>query len=145
MLKVTNRNDFDFHAKFNNRDFLFPKGATVAIDDEAAAHIFGLGETDKTAVLARHGWAAVVPRLEDGREVGSRADGMRILNNFSFQTLEVKLDVPSALNNGPRHHADDEQGPAPLSQETAGAKGTDGPAAPVHRGPVVRRASAGAL
>lgn len=103
MYKITNKNEFTFTGRFDGKDYRFPAGKTVSCPDDAAAHIFGVGQQDKTAVLSRNGWATFS---------GSLAEGMAVLNKFQFEGVEVKLDAPLALVN--------ESGPAP-GPEGAGA------------------------
>ena len=110
MFKITNGNSFDFSAAFNGETYSFPKGKTVACDDEAAAHIFGLDQRDKTGVLSRHGWITVT---------GPKSKGLGILANFKFDPVKIDLGVESALI---------EHGPAPVLQEAGDEEdGTDGP------------------
>lgn len=80
MLTVKNGNKFDFSGRFNGRDYRFPKGKTVAIPEDAARHIFGVGEQDKTDVLVRHGWM---------RHSSEYDKGMEILNKFSFDVADT--------------------------------------------------------
>ena len=107
MFKITNGWDKDFCARFNGIEFAFPKDTPVYCEDAAAAHIFGIAQEDKTAVLARHGWATFTNTL---------ADGMKILNSFSFEHVDQPLDAPLA-----REIVD--HGPAPVIQNAPTAKG----------------------
>lgn len=130
MIKVRNSNEFDFEAGYNGQTFEFPAGKTVACPDDAAGHIFGLGAKDKSAVLARHGWALATPIVvpatlsQPASMIGTRAQGMSILEKFSFEHVEIKMDAPSAL----KEHA------ASVPQD-AGADEGAALAAPVRRGP----------
>jgi hypothetical protein len=56
MLIVTNGLEQTIAAKFAGQDFEFPPGKDVPCDEEAAAHIFGFGEPDKSIALLRLGW-----------------------------------------------------------------------------------------
>ena len=110
MFKIKNGNEFKFIGRFDGQDFLFPPGEIVACSDEAAKHIFGIGDQNKAPYLARHGWATVT---------GGLAQGMAILDNFAFEYIVPQMDVPFALI---------EHGPAPVTQEAGDdAGGTDGP------------------
>lgn len=135
MFKVTNHNDgaeAHFTARFNGVAYSFPQDVPVYCEDEVARHIFAIGDENKTAVLARHGWAT---------PTRSMAEGMAILNAFTFDYVPVKLDAPMAdemaarpalprPDAGTAAHAgtdDDDHGPAPVVQNAAAAKGgTDG-------------------
>lgn len=113
MFRITNGNEQDFIGRYNGRDYLFPAGSPAYCDDDASAHIFGIGNPDKSTVLARHGWACVTSNI---------AAGMRILNAFTFEHMSPAYDAPLALI--------EDHGPAPVGQDAAGAgEGTDGSAA----------------
>ena len=113
MFKITNRNKESFTGRFNGTDYEFPVNKPAMCDDEAAAHIFGIGQPDKSAVLARHGWAAVTASIDQG---------LRILNAFTFEHVIPAYDAPLALVGG-----DDGYGPAPVDQDApASEDGTDG-------------------
>jgi hypothetical protein len=119
MFKVTNRNPFDFVAKHAGISYFFPQGKTVAMPDEAAAHIFAIGDPDKTTVLMRHGWV---------RPTESLKGGLAILDNFAFERVVPKIDVPFASDIDAEQELDD-HGAAPVVQEPeARGKGTDGSA-----------------
>jgi hypothetical protein len=87
MLKVTNRNDFDLMDRYNGEAYFFPKGKTVMCPDDAARHIFGIGDEDKKPYLTRQGWSKSSDKFEDGMEK---------LNKFSFELVEEKYDVEFA-------------------------------------------------
>ena len=105
MLTVKNKNHFDFTGRYNGHDYVFPAGSVVAVPEDAAAHIFGVGYPDKTDVLVRHGWM----QTSIGRD-----NAMSILNRFSFNVADtlspgevVELEEP-------------EQGSAPLQTGSGG-------------------------
>jgi hypothetical protein len=105
MFKITNRNDFDFTGRFDGVNFCFPKGKTVSCEDEPTMFIFGIGEKDKSPVLSRNGWASPGVPL---------ADGMKVLNKFSFERIQEKLDAPLAREG---------HGPAPVVKDAPTDKG----------------------
>ena len=98
MFKITNNNDFTFSASYNGETYSFPKGKVVSCEDEATAHIFGLDQLDKTAVLSRHGWITVT---------GPKTEGLAILSRFKFDVVKPISDVDSARTS---------HGPAPMLQ-----------------------------
>ena len=94
MFKITNTNGFPYTGRYDGKDFTFPAGAPVYCPDDAARHIFGLGQQDKSAVLSRNGWATVTSGLQVGLD---------ILNNFKFIAVEQVFDAPMAdeIAHGP--------------------------------------------
>jgi hypothetical protein len=71
-------------------------------------HIFGLADTDKTAIVARHGWAKVTEPLSVGLEK---------LKKFIFEQLKPQYEHPMASEG---------YGPAPVVSGTDAVKGSDG-------------------
>jgi hypothetical protein len=117
MFRITNGNSFDFIGRHNGQDFLFPQGKPVYCEDDAAAHIFGIGQPDKDSILARHGWVLPAQRKEDG---------MAILNAFAFEHMSPAYDAPLA-----RIEPGTGRGPAPVGQDApAGVEGADESASP---------------
>lgn len=114
MIKVTNKNPFDFTDRYNGQDFRIPSGKTVAIGEEAARHFFGIGEADKTPYLVRQGWM---------NNSGQLGEAMGKLNNFAFDLVDdlipgeiVEMDSRSET----------EQGSAPLQPESVVNEAPDG-------------------
>jgi hypothetical protein len=108
MLKVTNKSDIDFADRFDGNDYSFPKGSTVAISEDAARHIFGFGEPEKTPCLVRLGW------MKSSREYD---EAMKIMSGFVFS-------VGDTLNDGEIQQ--NEQGLAPLHLGAAEEAASDG-------------------
>jgi hypothetical protein len=107
MFKVTNTNDFDFIAGFDGKQYKFVAGAPVTCPDAATIHIFGLQESNKTAVVSRHGWCKPTDPV---------SKGLDILKNFKFVQLKPEYEAPPALID---HR------PAPVVDQ-GDALGTDG-------------------
>lgn len=108
MLKVTNNATTDFKDRFNGTDYVFPAGKAVMLGEDAARHIFGFGEADKTATLIRQGWLL--------RE-NDRAQAMDRLGQFAFAPADLPgegmvVDAPPPLL------PESEQGSAPLHPDT---------------------------
>ena len=109
MFKITNGNKTDFIGRHNGIDYAFPAGKPVYCEDEPAMHIFGIGQKDKTPIIARHGW---------GTLTGGLAQGMEVLNAFQFEHMSQNLDAPLARIV---------HGPAPVVQDAPDDEGgTDG-------------------
>ena len=108
MLKVKNKSDIDLSDRFNGQDYHFPKGGSVALNEEAARHIFGFGDPDKTPYLIRQGW------MKRSDEYGA---AMRILSGFAFSAI----DLP---DEGELQQ--DEQGLAPLHLGAVEETASDG-------------------
>jgi hypothetical protein len=75
MIFVKNTNSFVFRGRYDGVDIEFPINERVPIGNEAARHIFGFGDEDKTPVLVKQGWCIASNKTEDG---------LRILNRFVF-------------------------------------------------------------
>ena len=112
MFSVTNKNDFDFSAKFDGKNFHFPAGQARICPDDAVVHIFGLGTKDKAAIISRHGWA----KPNEPMDVG-----IAKLKQFTFEEIKPQFAYPMATES---------YGPAPVVSGSDGDKGTDGPELP---------------
>jgi hypothetical protein len=76
MIKVINHNEETIRGRFDGEDFEFPPGKAVNIPLDAAKHIFGLGEEDKSQALNMLGW------LVPGRD--TMKDALTKLDKVSF-------------------------------------------------------------
>jgi hypothetical protein len=80
---VTNTNDFQHQDRFDGVDFLFPSNEKVLIPTDAAVHMFGYQQPDKSETLVRLGWAMrydpTTKNFEEDKE------GVRKLANFVFE------------------------------------------------------------
>ncbi len=54
---VTNNNEFTHVDKFDGVEYIWEPGQKLLIDEDAAAHMFGYGRSDKTENLIRIGWS----------------------------------------------------------------------------------------
>lgn len=106
MLRVTNNSDRDLTDMFDGNTYNFPRGASVLISENAAKHIFGFGEGDKTPYLARQGWMRQSIQYEDA---------MKTLSGFVFSDGDVP-EAPAPI----------EQGLAPLHLVAAEEAASDG-------------------
>ena len=116
MLRVKNNGADGFAAKYDGVLYSFPAGGGATIPLEAAKHIFGLGQGDKTAVLARHGWLI--------SSVGLNA-AMAKLNSFAFsQHTDIEPEpLPETIKV---EIAENEQRSAPLQTGAEGEASSDG-------------------
>ena len=57
---------------FSGIFYEFLPGKTLEIPEEAAAHIFGYGDSDKQPYLARLGWAKTSNDLDEGLKILSQ-------------------------------------------------------------------------
>ena len=108
MLKVTNRNEFDLHDRFNGVDYAFPKGGSTVVDEDVAKHIFGFGAPDKIPYLTRLGW------MQQSRQYD---EAMQKMAGFVFGSAE---------ETEPGELAPPEQGLAPLQPGAGDEAATDG-------------------
>lgn len=94
---VTNKNDF-FHTDFyDGNEFSFPPGQKVAIPVEAARHMFGFGNPDKSETLMRLGWAMKIEGDgRDAKQFKENTEGPKMLASFVFtkaMVVEAPLDA----------------------------------------------------
>lgn len=78
-LYVCNNGKADFQDRYDGVDYVFPKGQTVQIPPDAARHIFGYGEGDKSRAMRRQG---VMLHSTDGPKA------QEWLNQFSWEEVE---------------------------------------------------------
>lgn len=115
MIRVVNNNDETVRGRYDGKDYVFKKGKPTDITLEAAAHIFGFGEENKTQALNMLGW------LTPGRD--TIEDAMAKLDNISFLVGRTVFDEEPELESTK------EPGDAPTSQVPVG-KGRRGAVAP---------------
>lgn len=70
MIGIKNKTGKPIKGRYDGKDYTFPPDAKVVtpISDEAARHIFGFGEKDKTRALLRLGWISNGANLEGALE-----------------------------------------------------------------------------
>lgn len=111
-IAVTNETDKTIKGRYAGVDYEFPVGVAVEIHSDAARHIFGFGDSDKSFALGRLGWMIV------------SSDGDSALERLAL----VKFSVPGAgasqvSNDGPLVNADETAGDA-ASSDAAPPKAT---------------------
>ena len=80
---VTNQNDFRHSDRFDGEDFIFPSREKVLIPVDAAIHMFGYQQADKSETLVRLGWAMKYDAT--AKTFVEDAEGVRKLANFVFE------------------------------------------------------------
>ena len=95
---VTNKNDFAHEDMYNGESYIFRAGEKIPISIEAARHMFGFGNPDKTETLVRLGWAmkfdpAVRNFVED-------PEGIARLKKFVFTkaVMQEEIAEPSSVD-----------------------------------------------
>src|ERR1700689_5060856 len=83
-LAVTSNFDRKFKGKFHGTEYAWKPGDTVNMPVEAAAHIFGFGEEDKTRALHRAGFLSTVDDMDAAMEK---------LGKFSFSPVEQVFEI----------------------------------------------------
>ena len=116
MLKVTNKGTVALHDRYNGQDFGFAPGASVIIGEDAARHIFGVGEGDKIPTLVRLGWMSTNCDYEEA---------MRRLSDFVFSSADAP-DPGEVQQPVAEPEPKQEQGLAPLQSGTPVESSTDG-------------------
>jgi hypothetical protein len=75
-IRVTNMDDLSvvgkgdkakkvIHGRFGGKDYVFPFGEPVNVHIEVARHLFGVGMDNKSAALARLGWAQTSDQIPE--------------------------------------------------------------------------------
>lgn len=98
---VTNNGDFSFEDGFNGQRYTFAVGSTVELPVLAAKHIFGYGETDKTAHLIRLGWLKMSNEVDlaMAKLAKFRFDLQKPMNDHSKAPVVDKV-APLPFKNG---------------------------------------------
>ena len=95
---VTNHNDFHHSDAFDGEIFDFPPKERVAVPAEAAVHMFGFNNPDKTETLTRLGWATRFdPKT---RTWADDPDGVKKLARFVFTKavmVEERIEADDGL------------------------------------------------
>jgi hypothetical protein len=83
-LAVTSRLPKKFSARYVGIDYVFRQGEAINLPIEAARHIFGFGEDDKTRALHRLGWLTHTEGLEQALEK---------LNEIEFEPVQQVFEL----------------------------------------------------
>lgn len=96
---VTNHNDFHHSDSFDGDVYDFPPKERVAVPVEAAIHMFGFNNPDKTEALTRIGWATMFdPKT---RTWADDPEGVKKLAKFVFtKAVMVEERVQSVDDDG---------------------------------------------
>lgn len=86
MIGVKNEDTEKLVARYDGEDHTFEVGVVTAVSEQAARHIFGYGEKDKTRALLRLGW------LPNGANMPGAIER---LTHFKFLAMEVKVKEES--------------------------------------------------
>lgn len=92
---VTNHNDFHHSDRYDGVDYDFPPKERVAVSVDAAIHMFGFNQPDKSEVLSRLGWAWRYD--EKTRKLVDDNEGVKKLAKFIFTKavmVEAPIDAP---------------------------------------------------
>jgi len=83
-LAVTSNFPKKFRGRFHGTDYLWKPGDTVNMPVDAAVHIFGFGEEDKTRALHRAGFLTTMEEMDAAMEK---------LGQFSFAPVEQVFEL----------------------------------------------------
>lgn len=110
MIGVKNNLEEKIEARYDGRDYVFQPKITQALSEDAARHIFGYGEKDKTRALLRLGW---IPNGAD------KSAALERLNGIQFLAVEEPKFKDEPVSDLPRSVAQGEDGPRPLTAAEA--------------------------
>lgn len=89
---VRNTSDTHHSDRFNGQDYEFPPGEKVLLTQDAARHMFGFGNPDKSEALIRQGWANKIDPVT--KKWVENEEGIKMLAAFVF-TQGVMVEVPA--------------------------------------------------
>ena len=92
---VTNHNDFHHTDSYDGVEYDFPPKERVSVSIEAAIHMFGFNQPDKSDTLTRLGWSWRYSPTE--KKIVDNPDGVKWLSKFVFtkaMMVEAPADVP---------------------------------------------------
>jgi len=114
MIGVKNRSKTKLAARFDGKEYEFPADEKVVtpIPEDAAHHIFGYGERDKTRALQRLGWLRA-----GGHEALAEAEGR--LADFQFLAVEMHVKEDADVTDIPRNMRSEGTPPNEAELETA--------------------------
>ena len=92
-LAVTSKLPKAFTAKFHGVEYLFKPGRSVNMPVDAAKHIFGFGDDDKTRSLHRLGWLTLSNDMEGALEK---------LEQITFLPIEQVFELRGQRRRRPR-------------------------------------------
>ena len=92
-LYVVNHNDFTHEDSYDGQLYSFPPEEPVLVPCDAARHMLGWDEADKTDTLVRLGWANKYDA--EKKNFVPNPDGLKKLTNFTFE--EAVVQPKSAL------------------------------------------------
>jgi hypothetical protein len=95
-LSVTSRLQKKFRARYVGIDYDFRQNEAVNLPIDAARHIFGFGEDDKTASLHRLGWLTHTEGLEEALEK---------LSKIEFEPVQQVFELASKAKSKQREGA----------------------------------------
>lgn len=104
MIGVRNNSGQKLVGRFNGQDIVFEadEKVTTPVSEDAARHIFGYGERDKTRALLRLGWIANGAAMEAGLERLGRFQFLAVEDvKFKEMEADTTLHLPRSVASGP--------------------------------------------
>ena len=97
---VKNNNDFVHTDMYDGQEYIFRPGEKTPVPIDAARHMFGMGNPDKTETLVRLGWAMIFDPSK--KTYVEDPAGIRKLANFVFTKAVVHEEIadPDVLGEG---------------------------------------------
>lgn len=84
-IRVLNGSEERIKGRFAGKDYILPPKGSLDLSPDAAAHIFGFGEEDKTNALSHLGWLLPTTRYEDA---------LAKLDQLTFVEGRLEFDEP---------------------------------------------------
>ena len=98
MIGVKNHSGAKLVAKYAGKEFSFEadENVTTPLGEDAARHIFGYGEQDKTRALLRLGWLSNGSTLQTGLDKLSQFQFLAV-EDIKFKETEATMELPRSV------------------------------------------------
>ena len=129
---VTNHNRFELRGRYAAQNYVFYPDKPLAIPEDAAKHIFALGQESKTGAYNRLGLLKPGDSIETAQRVIDQVEFSQ--GRTVFETPEPPVPQPSPQpdrDDEPEENGDNDQiGGSPGAQRCPGGESGEDPASP---------------
>lgn len=103
MIGVKNLSGTKLVARYDGKDYAFEadEKVTTPLSDDAARHIFGYGEADKTRALLRLGWIANGQSVQTGLDKLGAFQFLAVEDIKFKEAVETTVELPRTVASSP--------------------------------------------